>query len=459
MSRDEPFIDHHASQEGELITMPRTPLENWIKRKIGLHETDRLTRQALDRYQGLKLKETLSYCLANSPFYREHLSLEPGRPLEHLEDFTSLPFTTADDLFDRSLEFLCVSQNDVSRVFTLQTWGAKPKRLYFTDSDLELTVDFFRHGMSGIVAPGQRVLILMPGERPGSVGDLLVQALSRMDVEGIVHGLVRDPDFAIEDIVTKQVDCLVGIPTQVLSIVRHKDAPRIPPGLIKNVLLSSDYVPQAIVDDVAKAWRCSVFEHYGMTEMGFGGGVQCSVHEGYHLREADLLFEIINPDTGERVPDGETGEIVFTTLTRRAMPLLRYRTGDLTRFIPGPCPCGTALKRLDRIQGRLKGGVAFGSGHQITMSDLDEVVFAVPGVLDYQAEVYRKEGKTHLRLKVHVRTGGSEDARVAVSDALKRAGFLEGALAEGSLVLDPVMPGVLAGGTAKRKIVDRRQEE
>jgi phenylacetate-CoA ligase len=435
------------------MTVPITPLENWIKRKIGLQETDSLTRETLDRYQGLKVQETIEYALAKSPFYREHLS---GRSLEKQEDFASLPFTTADDLCDRSLEFLCVSQSDVSRVFTVQTWEVKPKRLYFTDSDLELTVDFFHHGMSGIVAPGQRVLILMPGERAGSVGDLLVQALSRTDVEGIVHGLVQDPGLAIEDIVTNQVDSLVGIPTQVLSIVRHKDGARIPPGLIKRVLLSSDYVPQAIVDEVAKVWHCSVFEHYGMTEMGFGGGVHCSVHEGYHLREADLLFEIIDPGTGRPLPDGKMGEVVFTTLTRKAMPLIRYRTGDLARFIPEPCPCGTLLKRLDRIQGRLKGSVVLGGGHQISISDLDEVVFAVPGVMDYQAEVYREKGKAHLRVKVHACI---QDAQDAVSEALRRSRFLGKALSEDSLVLDPIASEVLHTGTAKRKILDLRREE
>jgi phenylacetate-CoA ligase len=288
---------------------------------------------------------------------------------------------------------------------------------------------------------------------------LLLRALARMDVQGIVHGFVQDPVRTVQEITEKRIDCLVGIPVHVLSLVRHRGGAPVPPGLIKSVLLSSDYVPQAIVDEVAQVWRCPVFEHYGMTEMGLGGGVQCSAHEGYHLREADLLFEIIDPGTGQPVPDGETGEVVFTTLTRKGMPLIRYRTGDLARFIPGPCPCGTMLKRMDRIQGRLKGAVVLDEGHQFSISDLDEVVFAVAGVLDYGAEVYTEEGKAHLRVKVHARTGGSQDARGAVSDALRRTHLLEKALAEGSLVLDPVTLGVLHTGTAKRKVVDLRREE
>lgn len=428
--------------------MRRTPLESWIKRKIG--RTEPLTRELLSRYQQQKLRETVEYVLTNSPFYRERLSgLSPA------QGYTSLPFTTADDLCDRSLEFLCVSQSDVCRVFTVQTWEAKPKRCYFSDEDLELTVDFFHHGMSGIVSAGQKVLILMPGEKPGSVGDLLVRALSRIGVEGIVHGFVQDPGRAVEDIVTKNATGLVGIPTQVLSIVRHGNGVLLPAGLIRSVLLSSDYVPRVVVDEVAGAWACPVFEHYGMTEMGFGGGVQCSAHEGYHLREADLLFEIIDPATGRPVPDGEWGEIVFTTLTRNAMPLIRYRTGDLARFIPGPCPCGTVLKRLDKIQGRLRGAVELEKGHRVSIPDLDEIVFAVPGVMDYQAEVYRKAGKSHLRLKVHAR---AQEAKGAVSKALRKSPVLGDVLREGLLVLDPVLPGVLGTGTGKRRILDLKRE-
>jgi phenylacetate-CoA ligase len=70
---------------------------------------------------------------------------------------------------------------------------------------------------------------------------------------------------------------------------------------------------------------------------------------GYHLREADLYFEIVAPATGEPLPDGEYGEIVFSTLTRRGMPLLRYRTGDMSRFLPATCACGTALRRLEKV--------------------------------------------------------------------------------------------------------------
>jgi phenylacetate-coenzyme A ligase PaaK-like adenylate-forming protein len=439
--------------------MPITPLENWIKRKIGLQETERLTRQALSQYQLRRIRETVAFARSHSPFYRTLLGPLPHQPVESLDDLASLPFTTADELCDQSLQLLCVSQSDVARVVTLQTWEARPKRLYFTDEDLELTIDFFHHGMSGIVHPGHRVLILMPGERPGSVGDLLVRALARMDVQGIVHGLVQDPGRTVQEILEKRVDCLVGIPVQVLSLARHREGARVPAGLIKSVLLSADYVAQAIVDEVAQVWGCQVFEHYGMTEMGLGGGVQCSAHDGYHLREADFFFEIIDPDTSQPVPEGRTGEVVFTTLTRKAMPLIRYRTGDMARFIPEPCPCGTMLKRMDRIRGRLKGAVTLEKGHELSVSELDDVVFGVSGLLDYQAEIYTGEGENRLRVKIHTASEDSKRVSAEVQDALSRFPIIERCLEEDILALDPVEAEEgtwTSTGISKRKIRDLR---
>ena len=106
---------------------------------------------------------------------------------------------------------------------------------------------------------------------------------------------------------------------------------------------------------VALAWNmgdilcCSRVTH-GMTEMGLGGAAQCEAGLGYHLQEGDLYFEIVHPETGAALPDGALGEVVFTTLTRQGMPLVCYRTGDLSRFIPEPCPCGSVLRSMEIVR-------------------------------------------------------------------------------------------------------------
>ena len=362
--------------------MVRTPLERWIASKVSKNSHgENLDQVDLRFYQLQRLKNTVDYTRSQSPFYRQTLRELSSKYLRNLDDIGQFPFTTSDHLQGRGTEFLCVSQSEIERVVTLRILGSDTiiRRLYFTANEVEQTVDFFHHGMSTLVEAGQKVLILMPGERPDTVGDLLVRALARMGVEGIVYGFVQDAAHALREIDRLNIDVLVGIPTQALSLTRHDDCAFVRTGRIKSVLLSSDYVSPAIVVDLQRAWGCRVFNHYGSTEMGFGGGVECQALHGYHMREADLYFEIVDPQTGKMQQYGQPGEIVFTTLTRRAMPLIRYRTGDLSKFLPEPCPCGSTLRRLDRVRGRISDFVRLGTNHWLGTPDLDDTVLPFQG--------------------------------------------------------------------------------
>lgn len=439
--------------------MRKTPLDEWIARKIrgGQDSPPLLSRSEIDRYQLGKLRETVDYARENSPFYGRLLAGRSGGELKGLGDLASFPFTTGDDIRESALRFLCVSQDEIARAVTLNTSGTTgvSKRLFFTADDLELTVDFFHHGMSTLVSPGQTVLILLPGDKKDSVGDLLKRGLARMDVEGIVHGPVRDVDNAISDIMRFSADCLVGIPTQVLWIAGAAGGV-IPAGRIKSVLLSTDYVPQAIVRKLETRWHCPVFAHFGMTETGLGCAVECEVRSGYHIREADFYVEIVDPGTGQACQEGQTGEIVFTTLTRRGMPLIRYRTGDISNFMAEPCPCGSVLRRLGTIAGRLDGRVPLGKGHTLTIIELDESLFPIEGLINYSAEVVRGAGKARLVLSLYA--GGATDLKIA--EAAREAAYsiagVRNAIAEG--LLEVPLPSFSADnhfttGVGKRRII------
>ena len=427
--------------------MNSTPLEPWIQKKID--------HAALAEYQLRKLNEALQLAATQSRFYRQHFANSPIA-LASLDDLTRLPFTTADDVRVDPLSFVCVSQDDIQRVVTLDdanfplttltTSGTtgQPKRLYFTRDDQELTIDFFHIGMSTFTAPGDRVLILLPSETPGSVGDLLAIALRRMGATPIKHGPVRDPAATLDAMRCEKIDVLVGVPTHVLSLARSSSALK---SSLKAVLLSTDHVPNATKRAIEAVFGCKVYNHYGMTEMGLGGGVDCEAQRGYHLREADLLFEIVDPFSGERMPDGEYGEVVFTTLTRRGMPLIRYRTGDVSRFVPGPCPCGTQLKTLERITHRWAGRVPIGARY-LTMADLDEALFAIDGVLNFTATVLNDAGRDGLHLEVKI----AEDRRTmpviqAITMAVPDAQHFNLRVS----TVDAIPPSM-----AKRTIIDRR---
>jgi len=443
--------------------MQLTPLEPWILSKIGYDPGCGLDpRQAIDDYQLAKLRETIDYARRMSPFYRRSLQGVEGRDLAGLDAFAAIPFTRPGDIQQDDLQFLCVSRGEIERVVTLASSGttAPSKRLHFSASDLELTVDFFRHGMATMVRPGERVLVLMPGELPGSVGDLLEKGLARLGVSAVVHGLVRDCGRVIEEIVSREIDCLVGLPVQVLSLARHPQALRVPPGRLKSILLSADYVPDAIVSELSLLWDVPVFNHYGMTEMGLGGGVECACRSGYHLREADLFWEVVDPDSGSRLEQGELGEVVFTTLTRSGMPIIRYRTGDLARFLPEPCPCGTVLHRMERVRGRISARVRLRGGEILSMADLDEALFALPFLLNFQPVLDNTCITETLDLNIATTGLTAREVSGPISRALLRIPAIGGAVAAGRLTLGrieerPINP---VSGSVKRSIEDRRKD-
>ena len=402
-----------------------TPLEKWIREKAGIAGglATGSFREALEVYQLRLLNETIDYARRNAPFYRRSLAGLPDTPLASLSDIGRIPFTTSSELAADPFGFLAVSQDEIAHIVTLRTSGStgEAKRIFFTEGDLEPTVDFFHHGMSTMVQPGQKVAVLMPCERPDSVGDLLIRGLRRMDVAALPYGPVADPS-------TRRGQSPLSAPTA-SSAYPSRRSPwpsrpqgaaigRSDAGVLESVLLSTDYVPRAIAGRLEERWGCRVFNHYGMTETGLGGGVECAALEGYHLREADLFFEIVDHETGAPCPDGAVGEVVFTTLTRKGMPLIRYRTGDIARMIPDSCPCGSALRRMGRASGRWDGAIRLGPGFALTLPDMDEALFGLSGLLDYRAALLRREGgRSRLRVEVHRSEGAQHPTEREVLDA------------------------------------------
>jgi len=360
--------------------MKRSPVYAWVAQKTGLGA--QLDPNTLREYQFSRLRETLDFVKRHSRHYADTLQHLDPRSVMEPQDLHRLPFTTAEDLHMDSARFVCVPQHKVARIVTLSTSGTSgnPKRLYFSEHDLELCVDFFACGMQTMVSKGDSVAVFLGGTNPGGTVDLLRQALERIGVEAILRGFLDDAAKPLECF---QADCLVGLPTQLFQVAKAN--PTLRP---KAVLLCADYVSDAVYTRIRDTWHCEVFTHYGSTESGLGGGVQCWAHNGYHVRDADLLIEIIDPNSGRPVPRGSFGEVVFSTLTREAMPLIRYRTGDISRILDTPCPCGSPLHRLDTIAGRYANLIPLACGGVLSIHQLDDMLFGFPEILGYSAELH-----------------------------------------------------------------------
>ena len=345
--------------------MKRTELDKWIKDTEALPQ---LSREGLEAVQLKRLNETLERVAARGGVYAGY-----PRQLGSLEELQTLPFTTAEQLSERSGGFLLISQGNVERVISGATSGTTGagKRVFYTREDMEDTVGFFAAGISEMLPAGERCLIAFPFTGPFGLGDLIARAVEKLGAEPVKAGygvswgqlctLVRDT----------RPRCYIGFPAALLGLGRMY-GPGFP---IERALVSADACPEGLMEEIEKLTGSKPFPHYGSRECGLGGAVTCQAYEGMHLRENHIIAEIVDGE-GRPLPPGEYGELVISTVGLRAMPLLRYRTGDYTRFLP-PCPCGGVTRRIDRVSRKVEGA---------DMEKLDEALFRIPGLVDCRAE-------------------------------------------------------------------------
>lgn len=354
----------NAATQPSIAGFGSCPLDLWLARQCGARSSEELPGR-LAIAQTALLRSTLRQAVRGA-FYAARLR-ECNLDITSVGDLERLPFTTAEDLRNWG-DFLCVSQGDVQRMVTLHTSGTtgQPKRLAFTDADLARTRDFFAVGMSQLVGAGQRLAVLLPGaERPDGVADLLRQALGAAGVDVLapppeVHATpspdadpCAEPGKALAQWLEQaKPHCLVAAPAQLALLLKH--FPHRGPQGLAGILTSAEPLDDALGLALRRAWQCEILDHYGLTETAYGCAVECPAHQGFHVRELDVLIEIVDISGCKILAPGEEGEVVITTLQRQAMPLVRYRTGDVACLLPAPCACGSPLRRLGPVRGRIE---------------------------------------------------------------------------------------------------------
>ena len=353
------------------MSIPR--IDSLIMAQEGLSA---VTRKSIEALQLAKLNSLLKREKARGGFYR-------GLPerLDNLAELRKLPFTTEEDLAQNAARLLLCSQSKISRVLSDATSGTTgaAKRVFYTEGDCERTVQLFMAGLGELIFPGSVTLIGFPFSGPYGLGELIAEAVTRLRArplkagEGLRYGELN----ALME--REKPDTFVGMPVQLLSLLRVCGR-----GSLQRALVSGDACPTSVIEGCEAILGSKLFPHYGSREMALGGAICCPAHEGMHLRENHVIAEIVDED-GRPLPPGEWGELVITTIGMEAMPLLRYRTGDHTRVIPGHCQCGSEVLRLDTIR-RIDGDEK--------LAALDEMLFSLPFVADFRAE--RRDGRLHL---------------------------------------------------------------
>jgi len=434
--------------------MKRTPVDMVTARELELPLP--LERHRLQASQLHLLQRTIAKVKENSPFYRSHLQHILPHEIRRLDDLSRLPFLSPEQLVSAGDRLLSVSQTEIKRVVSLPTSGStgQPKQIHYTEMDIEATRQFFYYGMQSLINDSDKVLVLLPHVQENSVGYLLHEALSRASIHCAGFWPVQAAEtaaYATEHDIT----CLVGLPQHLLEVAHYLAAAG--KNTIKTMLLCSDYVPSPLRKRIENLCGVETFLHWGATETGLGGAVECGLHDGCHLRESQLLVEIIDPGNGLPKPEGERGEIVVTTIARRGTVLLRYRTGDFGALSTSPCQCGGTTARLTTILGK---NVRHTIGKQtISSQQLDEELFTLHNILDFRAELSDLAGYSSGQLTVYYRTLSytrveEEEIflRLRKVDAIKNAENDR----ELKLVTIPIPDLTIPNHTFKRSISDNR---
>ncbi len=326
---------------------------NFFNPKIETASKDALTNLKLRA-----LKKILNYVYARVPHYRkkfEEAKVTPKK-LKSLDDLRHFPFTTKEDLYvDYPYGLLAVPKERVVRVHTSSGTTGKPKAIFFSAKDIWAQAELIARSL------------LMSGAGPGDIlqnsmtyglftGALVMHYGAELAGLMVIPAGPGNTERQIELMRTFGTTCLHMTPSYALYVATVLQEKGIDPQKdlsLKRAYLGAEPYTEETRQKIERLLGVSVFNCYGLSEMGGPGvGFECPVKKGFHVWEDAFLVEIVNPETGEPLPPGEIGELVLTTLRREAMPLIRYRTRDLTRIIPEPCPCGRTHVKLDRILGR-----------------------------------------------------------------------------------------------------------
>ena len=376
----------------------------------------RLLRKLAD----VKLVRTLRHVYRNSPAQRRRWE-QAGivfSDLDSPEVLSRIPFTTGEELAGRPEDFMCVERDELVHHFTSSGSTGVPKDIYFTEEDLAHHADMMGTHFRKFPGSSRVLVMFVTGFEYWAAGSILRWAFERAGMFVQESCASLSPAEQVERIRQLGINVIVTSPSYLHRLTIEMDCD--PAGLgIRYIHLASAPFLEKFRREMEKTWNAKIIDAYGSMELGCGTASECVHGNGLHVMEADFRMEIIDPDSGEVLPDGEEGEVAITTLCRVGMPLVRYRTGDLAALIPadGRCACGLPLRKMTRIKKRVDHMVALGAGNNLYPGELEAVLLLVPGVADYQVIIGKEGYKDILNVTVESADGSSR-MRERVVEAL-----------------------------------------
>lgn len=360
-------------------------------------------------------------------FYGERLKEAGIESVASAEDFNKLPFSEKNDLREAyPLGLMSVPEEEIVRIHSSSGTTGLPVIIPYTKKDVDDWATMFArcYEMAGLTNK-DRVQIT-PGYGLWTAGSGFQAGVERLGAMCVPMG-PGNTEKQLKMMEDMQTTVLCATSSYALLLAEEIAKRGIRDKLkLKKGVIGSERWGKKMRERISKELKIELYDIYGLTEIyGPGIGISCKYDNGMHYWDDYIYIEIIDPETLQPLPDGEWGEIVITTLVKEGAPLIRYRTHDLSRIIPGECPCGSKFPRLDIIAGRTDDMMKI-KGVNVFPKQIEEILQEFPELSsEYQIRISHLEGKDTMR--IYVETNGTVDfldmARRVAERVKSRIGF------------------------------------
>lgn len=403
----------------------------------------------LRNIQTRRVRSTIQYVYRRSPFYREMFDCVGVHPsdIRTTEDLRKLPFTTSQNIRDWR-RFMCLPEDALAAVFTTSGTTGAPKRIYYTARDMQVLTNFdaaaLRVGHSGRLV----ALIALPMSHGLWMGSATAQrVVERAGGLPIPVG-ADDPQETLKWMRRFEPNVVMSSPSYLTALTREAERAGYGPKL-ERILLGGEVLTQEQKTRFREYWGAAVYDSYGSTEIGGAQTIALPECTAFNMNDLRLVTEIVHPETGE---PADEGELVFTTLTREAMPLVRYRSGDRGRW--ADCPCRLPFNAV-QLAGRTDDMFVAGDMNLYgnVIADAASKVAGTSGRIALRLD--KVELTDRLTVDVEGRGVSADDVRNALFAAYPE---LRANAANGNLILEIETDVDLRRQIKALKIVDRRKD-
>ena len=343
-------------------------------------------------------------------FYGKKLEEAGIHEVHSPEDFKKLPFSEKKDLRDAyPLGLMTAPEEEIVRIHSSSGTTGKPVIIPYTKKDVDDWATMFArcYEMAGITKKDR--LQITPGYGLWTAGIGFQAGCEKLGAMAIPMG-PGNTDKQIEMMIAMESTVLCATSSYALLLAEEMEKRGLVDQIkLKKGVIGSERWSDKMRNKISEILGIELYDIYGLTEIyGPGIGINCKGQKHMHYWDDFIYIEIIDPKTGENLPDGEWGEIVITTLKKEGAPLIRYRTHDLSRIIPGKCSCGSPYPRIDIIQGRTDDMMKI-HGVNVFPSQIEEIIAEFDeATSEYQIRISHLDGKDTMRLYIEATSGRTD---------------------------------------------------